>query len=210
MFNTKFTKTEIYSFLTGIFCTCLLISNILAFKVFALGDIILPCSVIIFPITYMINDILAEIYGLQKTKTIIYLGFLLNLLAVFLFQIAIYLPAPSYFTGSIAFETVLTNSLRVLIASFSAYLLGSLINSYLMVYLKKKAEKYLFFRCITSTFFGECVDSFLFISIAFYGSVPLFVLITMIIAQTLFKTGFEIVTYPITRKLIFYLRSLKS
>lgn len=209
MFNKNPTKTSLFPILCAVFCACLLISNILAAKTFTLTEqIILPCAVIIFPIVYIVNDVLAEIYGFKKARQVIFLGFLLNLLAVISYNIAILLPAPVFYTGSEAFATILGNTFRVLVASFLAYLLGSLINSYTMVRLKEKAEKYLFFRCIFSTLLGEGTDALLFISIAFYGTMPLTALITMIIAQALFKTGYEIVIYPVTRKVITSIRKL--
>lgn len=204
----KTTKTELYSILTGVFCTCLIISNILASKTFTFYDIVLPCAVIIFPVIYIVNDVLAEIYGYSKARKVIFLGFILNLIAVICYQISIMLPAPVYYTGSEAFSTVLGSTSRVLLASFTAYMIGSLVNAYLMTYLKKKAEKYLFFRCIGSTLCGEGLDALIFITIAFYGTMPLMVLITMIIAQALFKTIYEIIVYPATRHVIHYVRRL--
>ena len=163
---------------------------------------------IYLPFVNNMFDVLAEIYGYKKARKVIFLGFLLNLLAVICYQISIMLPAPVYFTGSEAFATVLGNTSRVLLASFTAYIIGSLVNAYLMTYLKRKAEQYLFMRCIVSTLFGEGLDAILFISIAFYGTMPLIVLLTMIVAQALFKTVYEIIIYPVTRHVITYVRSL--
>lgn len=202
------TKTELFSILTAIFCTCLIISNILAFKTFTLADITLPCAVILFPLVYIVNDILAEVYGYEKARKVIFLGFILNLLAVICYQIAICLPAPEYFTGQEAFATVLGNSLRVLLASFTAYIVGSLVNAKVMTVMKQKAEKHLFSRCILSTFCGEGLDAIIFITIAFYGTMPLIALISMIIAQALFKTVYEIIIYPATWKTIHFVKKL--
>lgn len=206
--KNKPTKIELYAILTGIATACLIISNILAFKTFTFFNIILPCAVIIFPIVYIVDDVLAEIYGFQNARRVIYLGFIMNLVAVILYNIAIMLPAPTYFTGSQAFQLVLSNSLRVLLASFTAYFFGSLLNAYVMVYLKEKAEKYLFIRCIVSTLCGEGLDALLFISIAFYGTMPLIALIGMIIAQALFKTIYEVIVYPLTRIVINNIKKL--
>ena len=192
-------KNEIFAYLVGIFCACLIISNVIASKTFVLtGDIVLPCAVLIFPIVYIVNDVLAEVFGFEKTKRVIILGFVLNLLAVFFYYITIILPAPSFFTGSEAYAVVLGTTLRVLIASFLAYLIGSLINAKLMEVFKEKNDS-LFFRCITSTFFGEGCDAIIFITVAFLGTMPLISLIIMIIAQALFKTCYEIVIFPVTR-----------
>ena len=96
------TKTKLYQILTGVFVACLLISNILAAKTFTIGSIILPTAVIIFPLVYIVNDVLAEIYGFKKAKDIIILGFILNALAVVAYSIAIILPAPDYATDAAA------------------------------------------------------------------------------------------------------------
>ena len=158
----------------------------------------------------MVNDILAECYGYKKARRAIYLGFFMNLVAVICYNITMFLPAPAYFTGNEAFHTVLGSTLRLLIASFTAYLVGSLINAKLMVYLKAKNDDMLFFRCITSTFVGEGLDAIIFITIGFLGTMPVNALLIMIVAQALFKTAYEIVVYPLTRKVIFYVKSLDN
>lgn len=205
------TKTELYQMLTGIFVGCLLVSNILAAKTFTLGNIILPTAVIIFPIVYIVNDVLAEVYGYTKAKKVIYLGFIVNAMAVVAYNIAILLPAP-VFASDIAtsFEMVLGNTFRMLIASFAAYIIGSLVNARVMVWLKARNEKYLMFRCMASTLVGEGLDAFVFISIAFYGTMPLTSLIIMILAQAIFKTLFEVIAFPVTKKVINKTKSLED
>ena len=97
---------------------------------------------------------------------------------------------------------------RLLIASFAAYLVGSLVNAKLMTYLKKWDEEKLFFRCILSTLFGEGMDAIIFITIGFFGTMPMEALLGMIIVQALFKTVYEIIVYPITRTVIGKVKSL--
>lgn len=206
--NTDLTKTDLYAILVGIFCAGLIISNIIASKTFEFFWITLPCGVIIFPLIYIVNDVLAECYGFKKARRAIYLGFFMNLIAVICYNITMFLPAPAYFTGDSAFHTVLGSTLRLLVASFAAYLIGSLINAKLMVYLKGKYENKLFFRCISSTFAGEGMDALIFITIGFLGTMPLFALLTMIVAQALFKTAYEVVVYPVTRKVIQNVKAL--
>lgn len=206
--NTDLTKTDLYAILVGIFCAGLIISNIIASKTFEFFWITLPCGVIIFPLIYIVNDVLAECYGFKKARRAIYLGFFMNLIAVICYNVTMFLPAPAYFTGDSAFHTVLGSTLRLLVASFAAYLIGSLINAKLMVYLKGKYENKLFFRCISSTFAGEGMDAIIFITIGFLGTMPLFALLTMIVAQALFKTAYEVVVYPVTRKVIQNVKAL--
>ena len=208
--NTDLTKTDLYAILVGIFCAELIISNIIASKTFEFFWITLPCGVIIFPLIYIVNDVLAECYGFKKARRAIYLGFFMNLIAVICYNVTMFLPAPAYFTGDGAFHTVLGSTLRLLVASFAAYLIGSLINAKLMVYLKGKYENKLFFRCISSTFAGEGMDALIFITIGFLGTMPVSALLTMIVAQALFKTAYEVVVYPLTRHVIHNVKDLKD
>lgn len=196
------TKTELYAILSGVFTACLIVSNIIAGKTFDFFSFVLPCGVIIFPIIYIVNDMLAEVYGYEKARNVILLGFFMNLLAVIAYNITIILPAPVFFENSEAFGIVLGSTLRLLVASFIAYLVGSLVNAKLMTYLKKWDEDKLFFRCIASTLFGEGLDALIFIIIGFYGTMPAEALILMIVAQALFKTIYEIIVYPLTRYVI--------
>lgn len=202
------TKTELYAALTGVFTAALIISNIIAGKTFDFFSFTLPCGVIIFPIIYIVNDMLAEVYGYKKARRVILLGFLMNLVAVICYNVTIMLPAPVFFTSSDAFSTVLGSTFRLLIASFAAYLVGSLVNAKLMVYLKKWDEDKLFFRCIVSTLFGEGLDALIFISIGFLGTMPFEALVVMIVAQALFKTVYEIIVYPVTRYVIGSVKTL--
>ena len=132
----------------------------------------------------------------------------MNLLAVIAYNITIILPAPVFFENSEAFGIVLGSTLRLLVASFIAYLVGSLVNAKLMTYLKKWDEDKLFFRCIVSTLFGEGLDALIFIIIGFYGTMPVEALILMIVAQALFKTIYEIIVYPLTRYVIGKVKAL--
>lgn len=202
------TKTELYAILTGIFTASLIVSNIIAGKTFDFFSFTLPCGVVIFPVIYIVNDVLAEIYGYEKARKVILLGFFMNLVAVICYQITILLPAPAFFENSEAFSIVLGSTFRLLVASFAAYLAGSLVNAKVMVYLKKWDENKLFFRCIVSTLFGEGLDAIVFIFIGFLGTMPFEALLLMIVAQALFKTVYEIIVYPLTRTVIFKVRKL--
>lgn len=202
------TKTELYAMLTGVFTACLIVSNIIAGKTFDFFSFTLPCAVIIFPIIYIVNDVLAEVYGYAKARRVILLGFFMNLVAVICYNITIWLPAPVFFENSAAFSIVLSSTARLLVASFAAYLVGSLVNAKLMTYLKKWDEDKLFFRCIVSTLFGEGLDAVIFITIAFFGTMPTEALLIMIVVQALFKTVYEIVVYPLTRSVIAKVKEL--
>ena len=198
---------KLYFKYTALFCGCLIISNILASKTFSLYDIILPCGVVIFPLVYIVGDVLTEIYGFTLAKRTIYLGFIINLIAVIAYQIAIFLPGTDLATSN-AFSIILGSTPRILIASLISYLVGSYVNAYFMKILKERYTDYLFARCSISTLFGEGLDAIIFITIAFAGLMPNEVLITMIICQGAFKIIYEIIVYPITRTVINWIKSL--
>ena len=196
-------KGQLYPILTGVFVACLLISNVLSAKTFTLSSVVLPTAVIIFPVVYIVNDVMAEIYGFKKATRIILLGFALNLLAVVAYSIAIALPAPAFAAeGAAAFALTLGSTWRVLIASFAAYLVGSLVNAGVMVRMKERLQEHLMLRCVLSTLLGEGIDAIIFITIAFAGTMPWESLLIMIAAQAAFKTLFEVVFYPLTRVVI--------
>ncbi|WP_296784910.1 queuosine precursor transporter [uncultured Methanobrevibacter sp.] len=180
----------------------------MAGKTFSFFSFVLPCGVIIFPVVYIINDILAEVYGYEKARRVIFLGFFMNLVAVICFTFTIWAPAPEFFTNSEAYAIVLGSTWRLLTAGFIAYIVGSLVNAKVMVYLKKVDEKKLFVRCIVSTFFGEGMDAMIYITIAFFGTMPTEALIAMIFVQAIVKTVYEIIVYPLTRYVIGRVKAL--
>ena len=134
-----------YSILTGIFTASLVISNTVASKTFEFFILILPCGILIFPIIYIIDDVLAEVYGYQKARRVILLGFFMNLIAVIFFSITIIMSAPPFFENAEAYSVVFGSTIRMLLASFLSYLIGSLVNAKVMVLLKEKSENKLFF-----------------------------------------------------------------
>ena len=201
------TKVELYSILTGIFTASLIISNTTASKPIEIFIFVLPCSIIIFPIIYIIDDVLAEIYGYKKARRVILLGFFMNLVAVICFNISIIMPVPSFFQNADAYSKVFGSTLRVLIASFLSYLSGSLLNAKVMVYLKEKFEDKLFIRCILSTLIGGGLDAIIFIIVGFYGTMPLKSIVLMIIGQVFIKAIYEAIVYPNTKRIIVFIRA---
>ena len=202
----QMTKARAYAYLTGIFCALIIASNILGTKTLKIEFIMLPCSILIFPILFIVNDILSEIYGYEMAKNVIFLGLILNVVIIIIYAIAIMLPSDS--PDAEAFSTVLSTTPRLFIAGFLSYLLGNLVNSKILVKLKEKYNEYLFVRCIASTAVGEAVDSIIFITIAFIGVFPTSLIITMICCQVVFKVLYEIIAYPLTRKIIIDIRNL--
>ena len=192
--------------LTLLFTVSLLVSNIIASKQVLLPfGIVMTGAVFIFPITYILSDIFSEVYGYRWSRLTAYMGFAANLFMVIVFSLVIITPAPSFWSNQEAFQTVLGNTPRILIASLSAFMIGDLINDKVFKRMKEKypsSHKGFGFRAIISSFAGEIVDSLIFLPIAFLGQMPINNLVVMLITQVLIKTGYEIVILPITYKVV--------
>ena len=197
-------KTTAYAYLTGIFFACMIASNILATRTLEIGFIALPCSILTFPILFIVNDVLSEIYGYKLTRDVIYLGFIINVVVVGLYQVAMLFPSSS--PTAPAFAALLSTTPRLFVAGLISYMLGNLLNSLVLVKLKEKYSDLLFVRVVGSTIIGETVDSVIFISISFYGVLPNGLIVTMICCQIVFKVLYEVIFYPVTRKAIFKIR----
>lgn len=201
MSNRK--NSNLFLIIGIVFVTCLLISNIASFKLIQLGKLAITSSVLLFPVTYIFNDLIAEVYGFQKAKLIIWLGFAMNFFMVVYFQLTIALPYPAYFENQAPYATVLGNTVRALSASLAAYAVGSFMNATIMSKLKVKySGRGLFGRAIISTIVGEALDSVIFVCILFGGLFTWDQILIMIGTQTIFKTAYEIVIFPVTNIVI--------
>ena len=207
----RMNKRKAFEIMTVIYCCSLIISNVLTNKQFLFAGMTLTCGILVFPIVYIINDVLTEVYGFHQARKTILMGFAMNLMAVIFYIIAIVIPGAG-FCKSInnAMATLLGSSFRILVASFAAYIVGSLINSLIMKKMKCNFGKYLMLRCVLSTLAGEGIDSLIFFSVAFVGTLPKANLIMLMISQTALKTLYEIIVYPVTRKVIFKVKALKD
>ena len=197
-----------FLFITVIFISCILISNILASKIISIFGISMTGGVLVFPITYILGDVITEVYGFKNSKKVIIYGFICNLLMVILFAIAMRLPYPEYWQNQEAFVAILSNTPRLLLASFIGYLLGGFSNAFIMEYIKNNSKiKYLWFRTILSTIIGEGLDTFVFLMIGFYGTIKIGNLMSMILFQSFAKILYEIILTPLTYKMISFIKS---
>lgn len=203
----NFTKKQtIYATLLTVYSCMLIVSNIISNRTFEMLGYMLPSAVIVFPIVYIINDVMTECFGLKMASRTIFTAFALNLVAVIFFNIAITLPTSQDFTP---YSTVLGNTVKALVASFTAYLVGSFINAAVMDRMKKVSNNKLMLRCVISTLFGELCDASIFISVMFAGILPFRAVIQMIVLQAVVKTVYEIIVYPVTRIVIFKIKALE-
>ena len=184
--------------MTVLFTVCLITSNLFAAKVFAIGKITLPCAVLIFPISYILNDCFTEVWGYRKARLVIWLAFTMNLFVAVAAQIAVMLPAAPFWQGGEHFDFVFKMAPRVLLASLLAFLAGSTFNAYVLSKMKIAQEgKGFSVRAIVSSIAGECLDSLIFMPIAFWGT-PWKDLAWMMLFQVTFKVLYEIVILPVT------------
>lgn len=203
----KNTLSPLYVFFGILFTACLLISNIVSVKLISVGSWTITAGIILFPLSYIINDVISEIWGYKKARFIIWCGFLMNLLAIMIYTAAVAMPASGYWNGQTGFAEVLLSTPRLAISSLLAYLAGSFINSIIMSKMKVSSKGRNFsLRAIVSTLFGESFDSILFITIAFSGLVPFPVLVQMIAVQIVLKTMYEILVLPLTILVVKYIR----
>ncbi len=217
---TDHAAPRLYPVILAYFVTSLVVSNIIAVKVVSLFGLTLPAAVILFPIAYIIGDVLTEVYGYSLARRSIWIGFGCNLLAVLAIWLSGRLPAdPNWTAGAFAdpqsagqaYQAILGFAPRLLAASFAAYLAGEFLNAFVLAKLKiATAGRYLWVRTIGSTILGQGIDSALFISLAFIGVLPGAVLISAILAQWAVKTTYEILATPLTYLVVNHLKRVEG
>lgn len=191
----------------SIFITSLITSNIISVKLIHIFGIILPAGIIIFPVSYIIGDILTEVYGYSRSRKVIWLGFLCNLITVIFIWLAGIIKPAQLWDGQDAYEKILGFTPRLLFASFIAYLAGEFSNAFVLAKMKILTKgRWLWSRTIGSTIVGQGIDSLLFITIAFVGTVPFENLLIIIVYQWLFKTLYEIIITPFTYIVVNFLK----
>ena len=192
--------TTLFMYIGIIYVTCLLLSNLIAGKMWSVtSSITLPAAVVLFPVTYILGDVFTEVYGFKKARSVIWIGFLCSFFAVAIYLLTIALPHPSDWENQGAYEIVMGTTPRVALASFLGYLFGEFSNSVILSKLKVKTKgKHLWVRTILSTVVGEGFDSVIFIMVSFWGTMENSVILQMILFQYLFKVLYEVLFTPVT------------
>lgn len=208
----KNTTVSLSFMLLGIvFCACLIASNLLETKIIQLGPVTITAGFLVFPISYIINDCIAEVWGFRKARLIIWLGFAVNFAMVSLFQLAVALPSAPFWEGDSAFRFIFGLAPRIAVASLTAFLLGSFLNAYVMSRMKISSQgRHFSARAILSTLVGETADSFIFFPLAFGGLVPVPELIKMMAIQIFAKTDYEILVLPVTIRVVDFLKNVED
>ncbi len=203
----KAQRPRYYASLVGIFAVVLVVSNIIAVKLVEVFGLVLPAAVVLFPLAYILGDVVTEVYGYAAARRMIWTGFAANLLAVAAIWVATRLPAAPFWDAGLgspqgaqaAFRALFGFTPRLLAASFVAYLVGEFLNAYIMAKLKVRTRgKWLWLRTISSTIVGEGVDAATFIILAFYGIIPTAGLWQAVVSQWLVKVAYETLATPLT------------
>lgn len=190
-----------------LFSVCLIAANVLETKQIAVGTISLTGGLIVFPISYIINDCICEVWGYQKARLLIWLGFVMNFFFVLVGALCDAIPGASYWTNDEGFHAIFGLAPRIAIASFVAFLCGSFVNAYVMSRMKIASKgKHFSVRAVVSTIFGETTDSILFFPLALYGVVPTSELPRLMFWQVILKTVYEIIVLLFTIKLVQYVK----
>ncbi len=207
-------------FVTAVFVTTLIISNIIAVKVVQIWQLSLPAAVILFPIAYIFGDILTEVYGFARARQVIWTGFFCNLLAVIAIWLGGLLPAAPFWSAGTfttpegaqqAYQAILGFTPRLLLASFIAYLVGEFLNSLVLAKLKIRTKgRFLWVRTIGSTIVGQAADSAVFLTIAFAGIFSAADLGQAILSQWLFKVAYETLATPLTYLVVTWLKRVEQ
>lgn len=197
--------------LAVVFCACLIVSNLMEIKTVELGPLTITAGVVVFPISYIINDCIVEVYGFSKARLVIWLGFGMNLLVSLLLQVGVWLPGAASWHGQEAMAMIFGAVPRIFVASFAAFLCGSMVNAYVMSRMKITSGGRRFsLRAIVSTLFGEGVDSVIFFPLAFGGVLAWSEIALLTVTQTVLKTVYEILILPVTMRAVRMLKNLEG
>jgi len=193
--------------IVALFTTCLITANITAVKLIDFYGFILPAAIFIFPVSYIIGDVLTEVYGYRQARRVIWLGFVCNLIAVGFIWLGQVWTAHEIWEHQDAYDRILGYAPRLLLASFFAYLVGEFANAYVLAKMKIITHgRFLWMRTIGSTLIGQGLDSIVFIVLAFAGTIPASAIIATIITQWIAKSAYEAAATPFTYLVVSYLK----
>ena len=210
--KTKTTNVSISYMLMGIlFCVCLISSNLLETKIVQIGSYSMTAGFIVFPISYILNDCIAEVWGFKKARLMIWMGFAMNFFVLMLGGIACALPAAPFWEGEESFRFVFGLAPRIAAASLLAFLVGSFLNAIVMSKMKIASEgRHFSWRAIVSTLAGEGADSIIFFPLAFGGLMPLNELGKLMLLQVTAKTLYEVIALPLTIRVVKYVKRVEG
>lgn len=189
---------------------CLIASNIFTAKVFSLWGLVLTGDLVIFPVSYILNDCISEIYGYRKTRLAIWIAFAMNFFFVLVAQAVVAIPGADFWDGGEHFNYIFRMEIRVAIASLLAFFVGSTVNAAVMSKMKvASGGKRFWLRAILSSIAGDLADSLVFMPIVFW-SVGLKKLALMILCQVLAKVLYETILLPVTQAVVKHFKKVDA
>ena len=192
----------------ALFVTCLLTANTIAAKLIVVGGVVLTAGIVIFPISYVLGDVLTEVWGYAAARRVIWLGFACNVLMVAAIWLGGALPAAPFGASQPAYDEVLGQTPRILLASFVAYLIGEFANAFVLAKLKIATRgRWLWTRTIGSTVIGQALDSAVFVTLAFSGTMPARALGALVASQWIAKVIYEAAGTPLVYAAVGWLKA---
>ncbi|MBO6144754.1 MAG: queuosine precursor transporter [Prevotella sp.] len=186
-----------------LFCVCLITANVLETKQISFGPINVTAGLIVFPVSYIINDVVCEVWGYRRTRMLIWMGFAMNFFFVLMGALADWIPGAPWWDGNEAFHSIFGLAPRIALASFIAFLAGSFMNAYVMSKMKLSSQGAHFSkRAVLSTVLGEGIDSIIFFPLALGGVIPWEQMPSLMISQVMLKTLYEILVLPVTIRVV--------
>ncbi len=211
MIQKKQNVSVLFMLFSILFCVCLILANLLETKQIAIGPISLTGGLIVFPISYIINDCVCEVWGFRKARLLIWSGFAMNFFFVAVGALCDWIPGAPYWNNDEGFHAVFGLAPRIAAASFVAFLLGSFANAYVMSKMKiRDSGRNFSARAILSTIAGESIDSLIFFPLALSGVVPTEELPKLMLIQVLLKTAYEILVLPLTIRVVKYVKEYEG
>ena len=197
-----------FDYVMAAFVAILLLSNLIgASKLATLGGFTFGAGILFFPVSYVIGDVLTEVYGYANARRCVWMGFAAMLFMAFMSYVVVAMPAAEGWGGQAAYESVFGSTWRIVAASVIAFWAGEFVNSFVLAKMKIWTKgKALWSRTIGSTFFGQAVDSLIFYPIAFLGIWSTEQVLTVMVTNWLLKVLWEALLTPVTYAVVGWLK----
>lgn len=200
-----------YSHLGMAFVGLLLTANVIGEKPLLFGSVILPAGLLLFPMTYLLGDVLTEVYGFAQSRRVIWMGMVCNLFMAFMCRLAIYLPAIGSWPHSAAYEKILGNSSHLMVVSVFTYFVGEFVNAYIVSKLKIKTQgRFFWARALCSSWIAEFIETALFMGLFFYGKMPNEELLRFALFYYSFKVLYVLCAMPLASQLVKILKKKEN
>ncbi len=205
--SSRQTVSVLFMLVSVLFCVCLILANLLETKQIAIGPVNLTGGLLVFPVSYIINDCVCEVWGYRKARLLIWCGFAMNFFFVAMGALCDWIPGAPYWHNDAGFHAIFGLAPRIAAASFVAFLVGSFMNAYVMSRMKIHDHgRHFSARAILSTLAGESCDSVIFFPLALGGVVPWGELPALMLWQVFLKTFYEVIALPLTIRVVSYLK----